>query len=169
MSIHWVETSGGPLVCAEPTLLSYWRGTSGSSIGDERTDYERACDQLDYLSLIPCGESQVLVLGDEPMQSAFIEAADGFLIVRWISCVSVYRAEQALNLLPAFLSELEPRREIEFRGEQLCMCDSSLSGSIELAHAACVKLVPGVYQATTERYSAQDDFDFLIHRFEFAA
>ena len=133
-------------MCAQSLHCSFWRGTLGSSIGDVKTDYERACDQLDYLNLIPCVESQVLVLGDEPMQSAFIESAGGFLIVRWISCVSVLRAEQALNSLPALLSELEPRREFEFRDEQLCMCDSSLGGSTALAQAACIKLFPGVYR-----------------------
>lgn len=165
MKMTWVVTSGGPLICATPAALSAWRGVAGSSTGDVQTDYERACAQLEYLSLIPCGTSEVLILGDEPMQSTFARHVDGFVIARWASCLSAERAEQAVSMLPSVLPEQEATRLMQLDGARLCMFDSALDSDQAMLEASCLDIVPGQYEITTERYSREEDFDFLIHRF----
>jgi len=48
-------------------------GNFGSSTAAEQTDYVRACNVVDYVGIIDCGASHVIILGDEPLQSKFIK------------------------------------------------------------------------------------------------
>lgn len=165
MKIVWVNTSGGPLICATLTALSRWRGAVGGCADGGRTDYERACDQPDYLSTISCGTDQVLVLGDEPLQSAFARTGDGLVIVRWVSCVSADRAEQVIELLPSVLPEQEAAQLVQLNDSRLCLVDAALDGAHAMTKASCIDIEPGYYEVTTERHVSKQEFDFLVHRF----
>jgi hypothetical protein len=139
-------------------------GIAGSSIGETRSDYERACADVDYLNLEACGTGEVLVLGDEPLRSAFVRQQDGTVIVaRWWACESSERAEHALMNIPSSLPELEDPKEASFDGDPLIMFDSALVA----AHAnklARIEVDAGTYKLTSEKYESPHSFDFLIHR-----
>lgn len=164
MTLKWINSSGGPLVCGTIATLGVWRGTRGSSVDGARSDYERACDQMDYLSQIDCGSYQVLVLGDEPLQSTFILKDGDVSIVRWASCLS---NDHAINAIAQFPFGLEPIDEsIEFRLEQrgLIMFDAALT-SIESAACGRTDLNAGEFLITTEKFKRDRVCEFLVHRF----
>ncbi len=164
MNLHWINSTGGPLVCASPVAGRAWRGTQGSSIGGARSDYERACDLTDYVGAIACGLSQVLVLGDEPLQSAFVVKDEDVLVVRWVSCVSSERAAYAIAQLPSALPSIEDSTKFYLNDRDLLMFDAALDG-INPANCASVNLSPGVFTVTTEKYKNEGSYEFLVHRF----
>lgn len=165
MKGDWISSDGGPLICATPSALSEWRGVSGSSSGSARTDYERACDESEYLGVIPCGSHKVLVLGDEPLQSTFARTADGVVIVRWVSCLSGDRADKEIASLPSRLLVLGEPQQLLVNEPRLCLFDAALVGGHSVEPASCTDIEPGHYEITTEQHKREQEFDFLIHRF----
>ncbi len=76
--LTWIESAGGPLILLEEQLLSHWHGI-------DTDDYDRACGIDDYLGLLDVGSGRALVLGEEPMRTAWQPLsgpAEGML-VRW--------------------------------------------------------------------------------------
>ncbi|MCA8277346.1 immunity 21 family protein [Burkholderia sp. AU30280] len=74
----WISSSGGPLVVMEEAKASLWNGMSGNP-----SDYDLACQSADYSSKLAVHGSDVLVLGDEPLQTAVATSDSRLLIVRW--------------------------------------------------------------------------------------
>jgi hypothetical protein len=64
-----------------------WRGISRGAIGaegDQRSHYEQTCDVPKRLGIISLRGQDVLIFGDEPLQSSFFRDRDGTLAVaRW--------------------------------------------------------------------------------------
>lgn len=164
MKINWINSGGGPILCASRSVALQWRGTEGSSIGSVESDYERACGTSHYLESIACGTGEVLVLGDEPMQSAFFQSSGGLLIVRWLSCASHSLAIDALKALPDSLPHIEPLVSFDVADTELFMFDSALAGSPE-RDSISAGTPSGRVNITTERYEASGRFDFVVHRF----
>lgn len=107
--LEWVNSTGGPLVLAEAEVAQHWQGVSGISSSDRAmTDYERACQTNEYLQTIHCADGEALILGDEPLQSAISEGADGEpLIIRWGYSNSGI-AKEAFSIRSSF-HEIAPR------------------------------------------------------------
>ena len=164
MNLDWVVSAGAPLLCAPPTAVRMWRGTRGNSVGGVEADYDRACKQSDYVGVIPCGPSHVLVLGDEPLQSTFVLKADQVLVVRWVSCLSTEHAVDAIDVLPSVLPALGEPTKFRLDESGLIMFDAALF-DVDPSSCARVELRPGVLLVTTERYQRQGAFEFLVHRF----
>lgn len=164
MDMQWINSAGGPLVCASPVVGREWRGTQGSSVGEACSDYERACGQLDYVDAIACGLSQVLVLGDEPLQSALLAMDEGVFVVRWISCKSSECAASVIAQLPSALPSIEAPTKFRLDERGLIMFDAALGG-IDPASCASVDLKPGMFTITTEKYKTEGVYEFLVHRF----
>jgi len=72
--LTWIESAGGPLILLEGRLLSDWHGI-------ETDDYDRACGIDDYLGLLNVGSGRALVLGEEPMPTAWL--SEPGMLVRW--------------------------------------------------------------------------------------
>jgi hypothetical protein len=132
-------------------------------VGAVETDYDRACDQTDYVGIISCGSSKVLVLGDEPMRSAFFVKEKGLIIVRWVSCISAEHAANAITQLPAVLPAIEASTKIVLDDSDLIMFDAALE-SVDPFACQRVELEPGVFTVTAEKYKSEGIFEFLIHR-----
>jgi len=76
--LTWITSAGGPLILLEEHLLSHWHGINTG-------DYDRACGIDDYLGLLDVGSGRALVLGEEPMPTAWLPlsgSAEG-MVVRW--------------------------------------------------------------------------------------
>jgi hypothetical protein len=164
MKLQWTVSGGGPLICTSPEAGKLWKGTLGSSTEEERSDYERACSQTDYISTILCGSYLALVLGDEPLQSTFAESDGNVLVCRWISCISSVIAESAIRQLPSRLPVVEEPTEYRLDSADLMMFDSADS-AIDASSANRIRLNPGSFSITTETYKKENIFEFLIHRF----
>jgi len=163
---NWINSRGGPLICATSQAGGEWRGVGGTSTKAAKTDYERASDVLDYLGVIPCSSSDVLVLGDEPMQSAFATVEQGLVIVRWVSCVSRARAEELIGNLPLQLPFIEDSINFTVREPNLYLFDSALDRPLVVGSGVCrIDMTPGRYAVTVERYEREHEFEFLVHRF----
>lgn len=165
MQLHWIGSRGGPLVCASPGVAQFWLGVQGSSVCDIRSDYERACDLIDYADVIECASSQVLVLGDEPLQSALVLRDKAILVVRWVSCVSIEEAERAISLLPSVLPNIEETKNFRLDGQGLILFDSALAGIDSDPYPSIGQdLEPGLFKVTTERYRSDHAYEFIVHR-----
>ena len=164
MKLKWINSTGGPLVCASSVAGGIWRGTRGSSIGGPESDYERACDQVDFVSVIACGSAQVVVLGDEPLQSAFVVKSEGVIVVRWVSCVSSAHAASAIAKLPSVLPAIEEPTKFRLDDRGLIMFDAA-ADCIDPAVVSNVDVKPGMFTATTEKYKSEGCYEFLVHRF----
>jgi hypothetical protein len=112
-AIKWVSTGGGPLIMIPVEIAHYWRGCSSSNSWPDTadplkiweamrwyTDYGRACGVVDYLGVLAVGPGHCLVLGDEPMQTAFLPSELDWLVVRWVHAEcedDVVRAIQSIS------------------------------------------------------------------------
>ncbi|MCX4820618.1 immunity 21 family protein [Streptomyces sp. NBC_01142] len=83
--LAWVGSMGGPLVVVPVSALARWGGcTPGGMINSDGVipdDYDRACDVDDLAGVITVGETQALVLADEPARSCYLPEFQTF--VRW--------------------------------------------------------------------------------------
>lgn len=82
----WVESLGGPLIVVPEAILPSWRGGADEEPPDADDDYERACAVADYAGVIPVGDGQGLVLGDEPATTCYLPEHRAF--VRWAAADS---------------------------------------------------------------------------------
>lgn len=160
----WIQSAGGPLLCAGPSAASGWRGIYGCSTPDRLSDYERACDVTAYVSVLRSGEDSVIVFGDEPLQSALVEQLDAVLVFRWVSCRSIADAERAIGQAPATLPEIESPTLFHAHEPGLVLFDAALCLN-EAKDVQRARLTVGSYAISTERYAVPDQFEFLIHRF----
>ena len=166
--MEWINTTGGPLICAEKHVAANWRGANGLSTGGVArltTDYDRACATAEYLEVIRCGAANVLVLGDEPLQSAFVPTDTGLFIARW----TYLKSNQDVNLiLPASIadaSEISDRIAFQIEQGDLKLFDSALQGADVITDSTGAHIAPGLYSVTTEKLELKRIFSFLIHRF----
>lgn len=160
--IEWIDTLGPPL-CGTADIARQWQGTEGSSTGQDISDYDRGCAVVDYVTKLACASGEVLILGDEPMRSAFHVVDETVLIVRWWSCESAERAEVALREIPAQLPYIEESVPFVFAMPSLVMFDSAQIGR-EPEQLRKLTIAPGAYTVTSERYEVAGAFRFIIHR-----
>jgi len=161
--IEWIDTSGPPL-CGALEIARQWKGGEASSIGQEHTDYDRACAVADYVGKLTCGTGEVLVLGDEPLRSAFFVTNQTLAIARWWSCESAERAVTALLELPSRLPAIEESVRFQTAATSLIMFDAARHGEEHGDHRLTA-IAAGSYLVTSERYELPEVFRFLIHRF----
>ncbi|MDX3771767.1 MULTISPECIES: Imm21 family immunity protein [unclassified Streptomyces] len=65
MSLTWLETEGGPFIVVPRSALVHWLGTEG--------DYDRACEVMDLVGVLALPDgAEALVLGDEPLSTAYL-------------------------------------------------------------------------------------------------
>lgn len=134
-------------------------------MGQFQPDYHRACEVAGYVGKIACGRGEVLLLGDEPLRSAFCCLADQTLVIaRWWSCESAARAERALRELPHELFALEDRVPFVAKAESQILFDAAHRGAEPGDHRLAM-IAPGAYSVTSERHELPGVFRFLIHRF----
>ncbi len=164
--MKWIASEGGPLICATMSEVRKWGGIDESSVGQSSSDYDRACEVTEHLSVIPCDKSEVLVLGGEPAQSAFIHTRCGVAIARWIRCSSAEAAASLLAAVPDGLPQIEePKLFLLGEGGELVMLDSAFSLA-DSPRIETVELSPGHYEVSSETFAKRGSFEFWIHRFK---
>ena len=79
----WVQTNG-PLILLPDYLLNDWQGINKANT-QLISDYERSCSIDNYLGYLYVRDSQVIIFGDEPMQTAWVSNVGfpGGCFVRW--------------------------------------------------------------------------------------
>ncbi|MER7766927.1 Imm21 family immunity protein [Kitasatospora sp. NPDC096140] len=88
----WVESMGGPLIAVPVSALPRWHGCTESGMvigdGDDRDDYDRACEVADPAGVIAVGgeDARGLVLADQPATTCYLPEHHAF--VRWLGADS---------------------------------------------------------------------------------
>lgn len=158
------------------SLLPLWDGADFSS--DDRvinaksrwipegppTDYDRACD-LGEIGILPVGSGEGLVLGDEPLSTAWWPLTDqrGGMLVRWVYAES---DEDVVRALRSLSGELFPSTALSFSVDDgmLVLFDSAMPGR-EIATATLdIRLSPGRYKIATARYAPDSETSLVLHR-----
>ena len=119
--LAWMNSAGGPLLLVPGELLLSWGGvcppTDGRKIeatfrwdgpDSSACDYDRACDVDGYLALLEIGDGQGLVLGGDPMGTAWwpLMASDGTgacmggILIRWFYADSEADVIEAVARVP---------------------------------------------------------------------
>ncbi|WLQ17490.1 Imm21 family immunity protein [Hahella aquimaris] len=147
--MNWISSEGGPLILVVRKSLRYWAGLDGS-------DYERACAVCDYAGTIRVGNSEAVVLGDEPCQTAIYSSPhiNNLVIVRWQWAESESQLERYLSDITNNTFS-RPEEELRFNNtdEELLLFDSVLAGS--QANGLRVKLSSGQANRTMWLQSSQ--------------
>jgi hypothetical protein len=99
-SLHWLESNGGPLALIPRAVLPHWSGVEAPVDATPRaatwrldptgpvTDYDRACSIEEYAGVLPVGQGEALILGQEPLPTAWRPNRHGGLFIRWICAES---------------------------------------------------------------------------------
>jgi hypothetical protein len=160
--MKWVDSEGGPLVLMGEALLSNWRGCFGPARGS--TDYDRACQVDDYVGVIDVGNGKGLVLGDEPMPTAWVPRANGGILARVGYTPSKKATEQQLAQLgdiafqPAGLRIPLAARNLLF--------DSALAGTDARQEGLLVQLEEGLYQVGVSDHRPTTDMWLVLLKLE---
>ena len=147
-SLHWFSTGGGPPLLVPELLLQDW---SGIDVGDDsRSDYDRACELTGQLASLAVGSGEGLVLGDEPLDTAYLPRSGGGVLVRWLYAKTENRLLEHLNRLTA---DPEPEELAEFHWNRgrLMLIDSACPGPEVGTDRLVLNLKPGRYVAQAAR------------------
>jgi hypothetical protein len=178
-SINWVCSAGGPLILIPAEVATHWRGVEGWSLreggsdltGESSSDYARACDVDDYLGMLEVGPGMALILGDEPMQTAFLPSHDGVVVVRWMYAEDEDGVWRAVGAVPESAWELTPHR-IEVAQDAIVVFDSAYPGDIlppALEDGAAtpwirIELPSGTYLVDMADYGPDSSTRLILHR-----
>lgn len=171
--MKWVYSEGGPLIVVADSELHLWNGCTKEyePQDDEPDDYGRACSVDEYVGAIPVGAYDALILGDEPMQTAWSERDAGkcFWFIRWVYADSEEDIMRALDLVDDAMFSKDSIA-VEFGSSRVCLFDSALSGvdAWELdetsPYAAKIDLPGSRFSVETAEAVFGDTTSLVIHR-----
>ena len=159
--MHWIESAGGPLVIVPERSLGAWHGADGPDVTE--THYESACAVADYVGLVRLDGAQAVVLGDEPLRTAWRPGASGGLLVRWIAAPSEADVERALATLPDILP-WEQVLDFDHPGGTLVLFDAAVPGAELPDDHLRLDLPAGRWTLGLSAYHPDDDVALLLHR-----
>lgn len=139
--MYWISSSGGPLVILPREQLSIWLGSAGGG-----SDYNLACSVNDYAGVVKWRNQDVLVLGDEPLQTAMSVTSRGVVFIRWM-----YAPDEASIIKCMDPDEWgAPAEEVEWviKSAEHVLFDSAARGSL-VQDWIDVPLRAGRYRVTT--------------------
>lgn len=167
--IRWIESDGGPLLLLSSAQLTAWSGYAIELEADgpssSETDYERACAVEDYLGLIAVADGQGVVLGDEPMATAWrsVSSVEG-IFIRW-----VYGEDEGqMSEYMSHIGTVQWRPtgvSLAVAGEPLYLFDAAWPGAdvIEYEYLK-ISLDAGTYSFDTGTLRAGDRTELILHR-----
>ncbi len=145
-----------------PTVLqSRWQGTRGVP-----SDYDVACGVEGYVGVIEKDGSQVLVLGDEPLQTAIASLNGRSCLVRWAYAPSHEAAQHSIAAMePIHLRGPLESVAIRIVHSPLVLMDAGAPGESPGVTSE-VELTPGAYSVHVYEFAPTQDTKFLVHEFE---
>lgn len=163
-SLTWIESTGGPLLLLEKSLLPYWHGSFGKS--STLTDYDRACKIADYVETIEVGSRFGVVLGEEPLSTTWWPSGDllSSFLVRWVFAEDEAPVREALRSLPIDIHWQPTNVRLEILDGELILFDSSCLGTA-IDMYLTIEILPGRYNLETLHYNPNDELSLILHRF----
>jgi hypothetical protein len=128
------------------------------------TDYERACAVEDYLGLITVGPGHGLVLGDEPMSTAWwpFPKLQGGILVRWRWASEGASIIAALKSIPDGVWA-PGNITLSLPGGQALLFDAA-EDAATIEASLSLTLAPGTYRVDTADYVPDPETALLLHR-----
>jgi hypothetical protein len=170
-STKWVTSAGGPLILLDERRLNDWGGVfspvTGEADPDGRdTDYARACEVEGYIGRIPVNSVEVLVLGDEPMPTAWVpNSTGGGTFVRWMAGEDEREFLDWVPKVPADILESDGRFLVH--DGKLILFDSAFAGRNVKKWPQdylVIGLKPGSYEIMTAYYEPNERTLMVVHR-----
>ena len=183
--LTWVVSYGGPLLLVPGEHLPSWGGVEPPADGrrieaqfrfsgqdDPATDYDRACDVTGWLGLLDIGAGHGIVLGGEPLDTAWQASAaagerdddTGGLLIRWVYANNEADVIEALNHVPKTVWRDEGL-VLSVGREPLYLLDAACPGSeLEGDDHLKIHLTPGRYSIATAEYEPENHTSLLLHR-----
>ncbi|MFC0397422.1 Imm21 family immunity protein [Paraburkholderia rhizosphaerae] len=145
----WINSSGGPLVVMEEAKALLWNGMSGNP-----SDYDLACQSADYSNKLALHGTDVLVLGDEPLQTAVATSDSRLLIVRWKWADSEADVLGAIEQIDVGMVNIVEKLTINWANQPLVVFDAvdtfHPSRCLRFsAHSGASKVETFIYQPTS--------------------
>jgi hypothetical protein len=180
-----MESNGGPLLLVPGEYLLSWEGIDPPSDGRQieaqfrwngqdapATDYDRACDVEGWLGLLNIGVGQGLVLGKEPLGTAWqasvpspeSDANAGGILIRWVYANNESDVIDVLRHVPEAMWQDDG---VMFRvgREPLYLLDAAYAGrQLEDDDFLTVHLPAGKYSIATAEYEPDRSTGLLVHR-----
>ncbi len=152
----WLSSSGGPLVIMDENTAKRWTGSLGP-----HADYDVCCQTIDYAEKRRMHDSNVLILGDEPLQAAVATADNLILIVRWKWAESETDVQRAINAFDFSLASYEEKFDIEWANTNLVIFDAANT----YAHKEAISFKANslLNEVRTLIVSPTPDMSLLIH------
>jgi len=179
--LKWVQSAGGPLLLMPATLRRRWSGIEPTKdlLNDARfrwdksmstpSDYDRACDVSGLLVTLEIGDGQGLVLGEQPLTTAWVPFAGkpGGTLVRWVYADTETEVRRAVQSVPGKLFR-RSKVVFTFTGRLAVLFDSAIPGQALYdwsADSFCrFTLAAGRYSVSTADYSPSDEVRVILHR-----
>ncbi len=183
--MNWVLSYGGPLLLVPGEHLPSWGGVEPPADGrrieaqfrfngpdEPATDYDRACDVEGWLGLLNIGDGYGMVLGDEPLSTAWQPATaagdggddTGGLLIRWVYANSEAEVIAALAHVPQ-TAWRDEGLVLSVGHEPLYLLDAACPGSeLEGVSYMTIQLPPGRYAIATAEYEPNSHTSLLLHR-----
>ena len=162
----WFQSNGGPLLLLDQSWLPAWGGYPDPALPFDApwTDYARACAIEDALGLLTVGPGSGLVLGDEPMATAWCPATDcqSGTLVRWRWADDEAACREALARL-ASLAWSDTSLTFPVPTGRAVLFDSAYRGW-DIEASLTLNLVPGTYAVETVEYAPDEETALLLHR-----
>ncbi|WP_309896650.1 Imm21 family immunity protein [Archangium sp.] len=130
------------------------------------SDYELACGVEGFAGVIEKAGCQVLVLGDEPLQTAVSLLNGKPCLVRWVYAPSPDVAETAVGAMQSvhLRGPLESST-IRLENSPLILMDAGATGE-HPGDTLELELEPGAYRAHVYEFAPAEAMKFLVHAFE---
>lgn len=159
--MDWIASTGGPLILVPKCTIHDWHGVTGEF---DETDYDRACKVNDFCGILECRGYQILVLGDEPLDTAIWQAGNTPMLVRWMYAPS----EAAIINCLSSLKLDSPAEVISWHSQdnEYLLFDSSAEGNAILKFIT-LNLRLGQYVIRTYLLKPTGDIGILLHVFDF--
>ena len=177
LTLQWVQSNGGPLLLVTEFLQPSWAGVEAPDPprliqatfrfqqSGEPTDYDRACDAGgDYLGIVSVATGQALVLGDVPLQTAWVpeDNGPGGWLVRWEFAES--EAEVERTLVKAQVPEWSPGPVFHTVPGNHCLFDAAIPGrDVSDDEGLIIHLAAPAYRVSTGFLRPDPETSLIVH------
>lgn len=94
--MKWIQSNGGPLILVPEARCAQWRGIDEDP-ATGASHYDIACSVTTNVEVLQVRDVEILVLGDEPLRTAWIPQRNGGILARWVYADSEQSILAVLN------------------------------------------------------------------------
>jgi len=155
---EWINSTGGPLVALEEECANEWTGIQG-----DPSDYEIACQTKDYVDIVRLHGSEVLVFGDEPLQTLVAHSETSIFVVRWMWAESENDVFSEIEKIDQNIFDHTKSINIRWKSQNIVLFDASSENYKEESYIR-FKVHSNTNQVSSVLWAPNDKMSLLIHK-----